>query len=83
VKDRRESISQLRRHCIIEDTQRIKHRSLDISDKRSPRKEVGIPERDSAMRPYMVVNEFFPGIKLTKEIEAVKGLTQEQNFMKK
>jgi hypothetical protein len=83
VKGRRESISQFRRHYIIEESQGIKHGSLDIGNEGSPREEVGIPERDSAMRPYIVINEFFPGIELANEIETVKDLAKKQYFTKK
>jgi hypothetical protein len=35
------------------------------------------------MRPYIVINEFFPGIELANEIETVKDLTKKQYFTKK
>jgi len=83
VKDCRESVSYFRRHYIIEESQGIKHGSLDIGNEGSPREEVGIPERDRAMRPYMVINELFPRIKLANEIETVKDLTKKQYLTKK
>jgi len=83
MKDCRITVCRFWRKEVIEESKGIKHGGLNIGDERCPREEIGIPEGNRTVGPYMIIDKLFPWIKLENKIGAEKRFSRKKDLAEK